>query len=97
MPSCELLRRRLMQDIFDRMSDEEKRLYVLMSLRHRTDADFARTLAEHRHEETMQALAALSRQAQRNYVSWWADLGSNIAGNAIYNGAEWLISRLLHR
>lgn len=97
MPSRELLRRRLMQDIFDRMSDEEKRLYVPMSLLHRTDADCARALAEHRHEETMQALAALYRQAQRNYVSWWADLGSNIAGNVIYNGAEWLMSRLLHR
>ena len=29
--------------------------------------------------------------------SWWLDLSSNVAGNAIFDGAVWLLSRLLKK
>lgn len=29
--------------------------------------------------------------------SWWLDLGSNVAGNAIFDGAVWLFSRLIRK
>lgn len=29
--------------------------------------------------------------------SWWLDLSSNIAGNAIFDGAVWLVSRLFRK
>ena len=29
--------------------------------------------------------------------SWWLDLGSNITGNAIFDGAIWLFSKLIKK
>lgn len=29
--------------------------------------------------------------------SWWLDLSSNVAGNAIFDGAIWLFNRLLKK
>ena len=29
--------------------------------------------------------------------SWWLDLSSNIAGNAVFEGAVWLVSKLMKR
>ena len=29
--------------------------------------------------------------------SWWLDLSSNIAGNAIWDGAAWVLSKLLKK
>jgi len=33
----------------------------------------------------------------RRRQSWWYDLSSNIAGNAIFDGAVWLLSRLIRK
>lgn len=33
----------------------------------------------------------------RRRQSWWLDLSSNVAGNAIFDGAVWLFSRLIRR
>jgi hypothetical protein len=29
--------------------------------------------------------------------SWWLDLSSNIAGNAVFEGAVWIVSKLLRK
>ena len=29
--------------------------------------------------------------------SWWLDFSSNVAGNAVWDGAVWLLSRLLRK
>lgn len=29
--------------------------------------------------------------------SWWLDLDSNVAGNAIFDGAVWLFSKLIKK
>ena len=31
----------------------------------------------------------------RRRQSWWLDFGANVAGNAAYDGALWLLRRLL--
>lgn len=44
----------------------------------------------------MQALQRQERQLHdiRRHQSWWLDFGANIAGNAAYDGALWLLRRL---
>ena len=51
------------------------------------------------HEKIMQALAE-QKEHLRNIdrrQSWWLDLSSNVAGNAIFDGAVWVVRRLLKR
>ncbi len=50
-------------------------------------------------EHDWQLFSALQRQEQqlrdiRRHQSWWSDFGANIAGNAVYDGALWLLRRL---
>ena len=33
----------------------------------------------------------------RSGQSWWLDLSSNVAGNAIWDGAIWLVTKILRR
>ena len=47
-------------------------------------------------------LMELQRQQEqlrllRRGQSWWLDLSSNVAGNAIFDGAVWLVRRLVKR
>ena len=79
------LRRRLLERIYEKMSDDEKRLFVQMTLQNRS------------HTEIMQAL--LQQQAkidrlQETQQTFGEDFLSNIAGNAAWEGLVWLVSRL---
>ena len=47
-------------------------------------------------------LQALQRQDRkldqiRRGQSWWLDLSSNVAGNAIFDGAVWLFKRIARK
>lgn len=78
-----LMRRKLLERIYDKMSDHEKLVFVQMTMQ---NAD---------HQEIMRALNNLSKQVKENKHSWWADFGANVAGNAVFDGATWLFSKLL--
>ena len=75
-----LMRRKLLEQIYDKMSEEEKRTFVRMSMDNRN------------HEEIMRKLESI-----RKSQSWWLDLGSNIAGNAIFDGFVFVCSKLFRR
>jgi hypothetical protein len=80
-----LIRRRLLEQIYDRMSDEEKHLFVQM------------TLQGSNHNEIMQALQQQSAKIdrlQKTQQTFGEDFLSNIAGNAAYDGALWVLRRL---
>lgn len=47
-------------------------------------------------------LQALQRQDRklddiRRKQSWWLDFSSNLAGNAVWDGAVWLLGRLIRK
>lgn len=85
-----LLRRRWLEEMYDRLSEEEKHQFVLMTLDQRPLDDIMAALSRQQSQ-----LAAIDTKVSRQ--TWFADLTSNIAGNAIYDGAVWLISRLVRR
>ena len=78
------LRRQLLESIYDKMSDDEKRLFIQLTMQNKS------------HAEIMQALQ--QQQAQladiRHRQSWWLDFGANIAGNAAFDGLVWAARRL---
>ena len=81
-----LMRRRLLEDIYDRMTPDEKRLFVQMTMQQRSADEIKKAL-----QQQSVHLQDLSRRQQ----TFSQDLLSNIIGNAAWDGAAWLISRLV--
>ncbi len=80
-----MLRRKMLEDIYDRMTDEERRLFIQMTMQNKS------------HSEIMTALR--QQQAQLSDIkahqqTFTQDFISNIAGNAAWDASVWLISRL---
>ena len=80
-----MMRRRLLERIYDRMSDEERRTFVQLTMQ---DKD---------HKEIMASLNELKQRAESNHHSFVSDFGANIAGNAAWDGLLWIGSKLLRR
>ena len=80
-----MMRKQLLEKIYSRMSDEETRTFVQLTLQ---DKD---------HREIMSALNELRQKADNNHHSWISDFGANIAGNAVFDGAVWLLSKFIKR
>ena len=80
-----LMRRRLLEQIYDRMTDEEKHLFVQMTLQNRSHTEIMQAL-----QQQQSQLADLRRRQQ----TFGEDFASNVLGNAVWAGAEWVISRL---
>ena len=78
----ELMRRKLLEEMYDKMSPEEKRMFVQL------------TIEDKDHTEIMNALGSLSKQVEKSRPSWLSNFGANIAGNAAFDGAMWLLNRL---
>ena len=79
------LRRQLLERIYEKMSDDEKRLFVQMTLQNKS------------HTEIMSALQQQSAQIQdlsKRQQTFGEDFASNILGNAVWAGAEWVFTRL---
>lgn len=77
-----LVRRKVLSDVFSKMSDEEQRILALLVMQDEDDS------------EIMAALQGASRQVEESKHSWMADFGANVAGNAVWDSAVWLLSRL---
>lgn len=87
MDYTSLMRRKLLEDIYDRMSDDEKRLFVQLTLQNKS------------RDEILQALA--QQQSQLNRIekkqNWLTDFGSDIAANFLTDGLIWLGSKLFRK
>lgn len=87
MDYTSLMRRKLLEDIYDRMSDNEKRLFVQLTLQNKS------------RDEILQALA--QQQSQLNRIekkqNWLTDFGSDIAANFLTDGLIWLGSKLFRK
>lgn len=81
----EYMRRQILEEMYERMSPEEKRTFVHLTMQ---DKD---------HKEIMDALQEISHKADNNHHSWVSDFGANLAGNAVFDGAVWLFSKLFRK
>ena len=79
------MRRKLLEQMYDRMTDEEKRLFIQMSLQDRD------------HREIMQALSEQKSQlddVRREQRNWAKAYGSDLLANFTSAGVLWLGSKL---
>lgn len=80
-----LMRKKLLEDIYERMTDDEKKLFVQMAMQQKSS------------DEILKALEQQSAQIQdlrRRQQTFGQDFLSNIVGNATWDGALWLVSKL---
>ena len=80
-----LMRKKLLEDIYERMTDDEKKLFVQMAMQQKSS------------DEILKAIEQQSAQIQdlrRRQQTFGQDFLSNIVGNATWDGALWLVSKL---
>ena len=85
-----LLRRKLLEEIYDGLTLEDKRIFVQMTLQDKNYTDILQAL-----QRQEQQLIDVDKKVSRQ--TWLSDFSSNIAGNAVFDGAVWLFSKLLRR
>ena len=83
-----IARRMLLERIYDRMTDDEKKLFVQMTMQQRSTDDILKTLQQ----QSMQLQDLRQRQQ-----TFGQDFASNILGNATWDGALWLLGKLFKR
>lgn len=84
----EMMRRKLLEDMYDRMTDEEKRTFVML------------TMQDKSHEEIMKAIGSQRAQIERmakkvERQNWYTDFGSDVAANFFTDGIIWLVRKLV--
>ena len=86
----EVLRRKLLEEIYDKLSPEDKRLFVQLTMQNKGRDEILQAL-----QKQDQQLADISKKM--NSQSWLSDFSSNIAGNAVWDGLVWIASRLIKK
>ena len=80
-----LMRRKLLEQMYDRMTDEEKRLFVMMTMQNRSNDEILQAIQQH--------LEHLVEHADRD--RWYTAFGSDVAANVLTTSAFWLLGKLI--
>ena len=82
-----LMRRKMLQDIYNKMTTEEKQLFSVLSLQNHSNDQILRAI-----EKNQQHLQHLVRHADRD--QWYKAFGSDVAANVLTQSVFWLLSKL---
>lgn len=85
-----LMRRKLLEDMYDRMTDDERKLFVQMAMQGRGSDEILRAI-----QQNQQHLEQLVEHAEKD--RWYVAFGSDVAANLLTNAGAWLMTRLLAR
>jgi prephenate dehydrogenase len=85
-----LMRRKLLEEMYDRMTDDEKKLFVQMTMQNRSNDEILRAIQQNR-----QHLERLVEHADKD--RWYVAFGSDVAANVLTTSAFWLLGKLFHR
>ncbi len=83
-------RRMLLERIYDKMSDEEKRLFVLMTMQKKSNDEILRAI-----QRNQQHLEHLVEHADRD--RWYTAFGSDVAANVLTTAGFWLLQRIFNK
>ena len=83
-----LMRRKMLEEIYGRMTDEEKRLFVMMTMQNRNNDEILPAIQHHQ-----QHLEHLVEHADRD--RWYTAFGSDVAANVLTTSAFWLLGKLI--
>ena len=91
MPSTnEIARRLLLERIYNKMSDEEKQFFALLSMQNQSNNELLHAI-----RQNQQHLEHLVEHADRD--QWYKAFGSDVAANVLTTSVFWLLSKLFAR
>lgn len=85
-----LARRMLLEKLYDKMSDEEKRLFIMLSMQDKGDDEILRAI-----RQNQQHLEKLVEHADRD--RWYTAFGSDVAANVLTTSAFWVLGKLFQK
>ena len=85
-----IARRILLERIYDKMTGEEKRLFVLLSMQDHSSDDILRAI-----RQNQQHLEHLVEKADRD--RWYTAFGSDVAANVLTTSAFWLLGKIFSK
>lgn len=84
------MRMKLLEEMYDKMSPEEKRTFITLTLQDKSREEILAALQDQRKE-----ISEIHDRVSEH--TWMRDFSSNIAGNAVWDGLVYLVSRLLRK
>ena len=81
------MRRKLLEQMYDRMTDEEKRLFAMMTMQNKSNSEILQAI-----QQNQQHLEHLVEHADRD--QWYVAFGSDVAANVLTPSAFWLLGKL---
>ena len=88
MPSTDAIARRmLLERIYEKMTDEEKRIFAIMTMQNKNNDEILRAI-----QQNQQHLQHLVEHADRD--KWYVAFGSDVAANVLTTSAFWLLGKL---
>ena len=88
MPSTDAIARRmLLERIYEKMTDEEKRIFAIMTMQNKNNDEILRSI-----QQNQQHLQHLVEHADRD--KWYVAFGSDVAANVLTTSAFWLLGKL---
>jgi len=85
-----LARRVLLERLYDKMSDEDKRTFVLMTMQNKSAAEILQAI-----QQNQQHLQHLVEKADRD--RWYTAFGSDVAANVLTTAGFWLLGKIFKR
>ena len=82
-----ILRRQLLEEIYNDLSEEDKRTFIQLTMQDKSWSEIAQALQQQKTQ--------LDR-IEKNQ-NWAVDIGSDIAANSITDGLIWLGSKLFRK
>lgn len=82
-----LMRRKLLEEMYDKMTDEEKRIFAMMTMQNKSNDEILQAI-----RQNQQHLERLVEHADRD--QWYKAFGSDVAANVLTTSAFWLIGKL---
>ena len=82
-----IARRMLLERIYDKMTDEEKRIFAMMTMENKSNGEILQAI-----RQNQQHLEHLVEHADRD--QWYKAFGSDVAANVLTTSAFWLLGKL---
>ena len=82
-----IARRMLLERIYDKMTDEEKRIFAMLSMQNKSNDEILLAI-----QQNQQHLQHLVEHADRD--KWYVAFGSDVAANVLTTSAFWLLGKL---
>ena len=84
------MRRKLLEQMYDRMTAEEKRIFAMMTMQNKSNGEILQSI-----QQNQQHLERIVNHVDRD--KWYVAFGSDVAANLLTSAGAWLLARLLAR